>query len=196
MSHDAMLNKPIIEILARHPDIIDVLDVGAGRGSWGHTIRAGLGRKVKMLAIEKWPDNCDILEATGLYTHIINDDALNMAKYYGPGSIDVVLASQVIEHLDGDDGHKLIDVMKGVASRLVIITTPLGFMPVTAENNLNPFERHLSGWNEADFWARGFDTQVLDMRPLTRSIKLVDNVRRRLFGLYDPRQIIATWSPR
>lgn len=189
-----MLNKPIVEILRQHPGIRRVMDVGAGRGSWGYYIRAGLGKKVSMLAIEKWPHNCDILKATGLYTHIINDDALNLADYYGFNTVHVVIASQVIEHLDPDDGHKLITIMKRIASDLVIITTPLGHMEVSAENNPNPYERHLSGWSEADFWQHGFHTEVLDMRPLTRSIKLVDNVRRRLFGLYDPRQIIATYA--
>lgn len=195
MSHDQLLNKPILEILARHPGIRRVLDVGAGRGSWGYHIKAGLGKKISMLAIEKWPDNCDIIEATGLYTHVINDDALNLADYYGVNTVDVVLASQVLEHLTRNQGLKLIKIMKSIASRLVIITTPLGFMDVTAENNPNPFERHLSGWTEADFQVLGFLTEVLDMRPLTRSIKIVDNVRRALFGLYDPRQIIATWTP-
>ena len=195
MSHDFMLNKPIVEIMARYPGIKRVLDVGAGHGSWGHTIRAGLGKKVTMLAIEKWPDNCDILQATGLYTHVINDDALNLADYYGVDAVDVVLACQIIEHLEPREGHSLIRILKAIASDLVIITTPLGFMPVTAENNPNPYERHLSGWTEADFWQYGFDTEVLDMRPMNRSIKLVDNLRRWVFGLYDPRQIIATWEP-
>ena len=195
MSHDFMLNKPIVEILARHPGVKRVLDVGAGRGSWGHVIRAGLGKKVTMLAIEKWTTNCDILQATGLYTHIINDDALNIGDYYGNDSVDVVLACQIIEHLTSLEGHILITRMKTVASDLVIITTPLGHMEVTAENNLNPHEKHLSGWVEADFWQYGFNTEVLDMRSLTRSIKMVDNLRRWVFGLYDPRQIIATWEP-
>ena len=195
MSHDFMLNKPIVEILRQYPGIRRVLDVGAGRGSWGYHIKAGLGKKVSMLAIEKWPNNCDVIEATGLYTRIINDDALNLGNYYGFNTVNVVLACQIIEHLTPVEGRALIRIMKSVASDLVIITTPLGFMSVTAENNPNPFERHLSGWTEAELKDLGFHTEVLDMRPLTRSIKFIDNIRRALFGLYDPRQIVATWTP-
>lgn len=194
MSHDFLLNKPILKILSKYPDIDRVLDIGAGLGSWGQIIRAGLSKKIEICAIEKYSENCERLLATGLYTHVICDDALKLMDYYSPGAFDVVLACQVIEHMGRLNGSILIDIMKDLASKLVIITTPQGYMPVSAETNPNPYEKHLSGWAEADFKKKGFKTTVLDMRPMNRSIRLVDDLRRWLFGLYDPHQIIATWE--
>ena len=195
MSHDVALNDPILEIISRYEPIKSVLDIGAGDGSWGHLIRAGLCRKVDMVAIEKYLDNCSKLYATGIYCNVVHADALNALDHFDRKGVDVVLASQVIEHLEKEDGLKLIDIMKELASKLVIVATPRGYMPVSAENNPNKYEKHLSGWNEADFRRLGFETQVLDMRSqMNRSVRLVDTLRRKIFRLYDPHQIIAVWS--
>lgn len=196
MSHDFLLNNPVIDILVKYPDVVRVLDVGAGYGSWGQVIRAGLNKNINLVAIEKYPESCERLRNTGMYSEVICDDALNLLDYFTEGSFDVVLASQVIEHFEKDDGFSLIRIMKSLASQLVIICTPRGYMHVSAEGNPNIYERHLSGWIEDDFRGLDFETSVLDMRATTRSIRLVDDVRRFIFRLYDPHQIIAIWDTR
>lgn len=195
MSHDIALNDPIIEILSTYPGIKRVLDVGAGYGSWGQIIRAGLNRKVDLVAIEKYPENCERLRNTGMYSEVICDDALTLLDYFTEKSFDLVLASQVIEHLEKKAGFKLIRMMKSITSMVLVIATPRGYMPVSAKDNPNKYEKHLSGWTEDDFRGLVFETKVLDMRnQMNRSIRLFDNIRRFIFNLYDPHQIIAIWE--
>jgi len=68
---------------------------------------------------------------------------------------DVVVLSHVIEHFDRDTGWQVIRKLEEIASRVVYIETPHGFIEQTAFDG-NPYQRHQSGWFPADFEARGY----------------------------------------
>lgn len=69
-------------------------------------------------------------------------------------SADVCWCSDVIEHLESDDGLRLLEEMARVARRGTVIRTPLGFWEQSAEDSPweedrehpNPHQAHLSGW--------------------------------------------------
>lgn len=70
-------------------------------------------------------------------------------------SFDAVLMMDLIEHLDRDDGDRLIERMIAVAARKLIVFTPNGFVEQN-EYDDNPLQVHRSGWSVADFERRGF----------------------------------------
>jgi hypothetical protein len=71
---------------------------------------------------------------------------------------DVVIASEVIEHFDKWNGYNLIQRMEQLATKLVIITTPNGFLMQGPEFG-NPWQRHKSGWFVQDFIGLGYKVQ-------------------------------------
>ena len=82
-------------------------------------------------------------------------DVLGISSQFKPNSFDVVLASDVIEHLEKEDGNKLISKMEKIAKKKVIIFTPNGFLKQGEFDN-NPWQVHKSGWNIAEMESKGY----------------------------------------
>lgn len=71
---------------------------------------------------------------------------------------DVVICHHVIEHLPKGDGRSLLARLEGMYNRLLVVATPTGFVD-TGYNVLlhdNEAERHLCGWEMAEFRDRGY----------------------------------------
>jgi hypothetical protein len=79
-----------------------------------------------------------------------------MTHDFGDRRFDVVIANELIEHLDKWAGWKLLERLEQIASRLIIVTTPNGFVPQGPEHG-NPWQRHRSGWFTHDFEGLGYD---------------------------------------
>lgn len=74
---------------------------------------------------------------------------------FKPKSFDVVMASEVLEHLAKDKGCELIRKMEVWARKKIILTTPNGNLYQDAYDD-NPLQRHLSGWNVNELRKIGF----------------------------------------
>lgn len=74
---------------------------------------------------------------------------------YRTGSFDVVVALDVIEHLERPDGERLLGEMERLSRRFVVVLTPNGFFPQAAKPG-QPWFAHLSGWDARDFDCRGY----------------------------------------
>jgi len=71
---------------------------------------------------------------------------------------DVVIANEFIEHLNKEDGWRLLSRLEALASKLIIITTPNGFLPQGPEFG-NQWQIHKSGWFVNDFTGLGFEVR-------------------------------------
>lgn len=71
------------------------------------------------------------------------------------GSFDIVLAVEVLEHLEKEEGRKLIKEWEEIACRQVIVTTPVGVCEVRAIND-SPYDEHKSSWYPAEFKQLGY----------------------------------------
>ncbi len=76
-------------------------------------------------------------------------------------SVDCVLAVDLLEHLEKDEGRLLLDNMERTAKRRVVVMTPNGYLP-QEECNGNPFQVHRSMWNPADFESEGYSVYGLN----------------------------------
>jgi len=74
---------------------------------------------------------------------------------FKPDSFDVVMASEVLEHLAKDEGYELIQKMELWARKKIILTTPNGYLWQDGYGD-NPHQRHLSGWSADELRKMGY----------------------------------------
>jgi hypothetical protein len=93
-------------------------------------------------------------------------DGREVVSHFGPRSFDVVVALDVVEHFEKDDGWRFLDAIEAVARRRVVVFTPNGFLP-QGEKDHNPLQIHRSGWTTGEFRARGYTvTGINGWKPL------------------------------
>lgn len=143
--------------------ITSVLDVGCGFNSPVQYLKPRPARLVGVDAFEPAIEKSRLRSIHDEY-HLMN--IKEIARDFGPGSFDCVLASDVIEHLTERDALDLVHQMEKVASKKVIIYTPNGFLP-QGEKYGNPLQRHLSGWTAERMRQLGYRvTGIEGWRPL------------------------------
>lgn len=126
-----------------HPKTI--LDVGPGRGKFGILCREYVPTLNYIAAVEAWePYVTDQLRCIYdcVFVHDVRDLSDDTLQSY-----DLVLMSEVIEHLPKDDGLALLERIRGH----IVITTPEEFFPSV---DYPPTEKHVSHWTLDDFGDR------------------------------------------
>lgn len=127
-----------------------ILDAGCGRDSPLKHIKNG-SYKVGLDFYEPY-----IVQSKAKRIH--NDYVIGDVKEmpFKDKSFDVAVSIEVLEHLDKDDGLKMIKEMERVAKRKIILTTPNGFLATYGGPKDNPREKHLSGWTYDELKKLGF----------------------------------------
>jgi len=161
-----------------------LLDVGCGRG--GNILvvkrqRTHAGIKVVGFDMFK-PYVCECVEL-GVYDNLMICDAKHM-PFNLECSFDVVLCSEVIEHMTKKEGVKLLENVEKLASRQVIVTTPFGYTegPYNKIEEDNICQLHRSGWDPADFRKRGYEVwgmhqfSPLEKLPLVQKLPFNFNI--------------------
>jgi len=134
-----------------------VLDVGFGFGKWGFLIRdtfdvmAGQNFnkedwKINITGVEIF-DKCITSIQKKVYDKIIKKDIFKAIKRLG--SYDLVILGDVIEHIEKEKAHSLLNKLFEHTEN-ILVSTPLGFMPQGAWAG-NENEIHKSGWELSDF---------------------------------------------
>src|SRR5262249_40580341 len=68
---------------------------------------------------------------------------------------DACVALDVIEHLEKEDGWRMLEAMERLSSRRVVIHTPNGFLPQQSHDG--DLQQHLSGWTAEEMRSRGYE---------------------------------------
>ena len=76
-------------------------------------------------------------------------------------SFDAVVLFQVLEHLQKNECYSLIQQVEEIANKMIVITTPNGFVEQEPYNN-NPFQEHKSGWVVDEFRKLGYSVYGLE----------------------------------
>ncbi|MGQ9806343.1 MAG: class I SAM-dependent methyltransferase [Chlorobiales bacterium] len=91
---------------------------------------------------------------------------LDIDVIFEPKSFDTVLASDVIEHFEKEEGLQLLRKIEKVARKKVIIFTPNGFQPQGEFDN-NAYQQHRSGWTVKEMQSLGFKVEgMMGFKPL------------------------------
>lgn len=136
---------PMVLQLVRDTGAQTVLDVGPGWGKFGVLLREYAGVE-HVDAVEKWAPYVKAHGLKGIYRAVVVGDVCDLPDEILAG-YDVVLMSEVLEHIDRDAATELLNRIPGH----VVLSTPVRWHQQAHEV---PTEVHRSLWSAEDFRAR------------------------------------------
>ncbi len=134
---------------------ITVLDLGCGNGN------PFIGADIPLLVgVDIWKNKFNMPEYDEIYFH----DIRKINQLFPEKSFDVVTAIDTIEHLEKEEGYKLIRDAEKIAKKKVIFFTPKKWdknKEAVVNKKYwsygNPNNYHKSHWKEEDFTSRGYE---------------------------------------
>lgn len=130
----------------------------------------GCGIRPQTLAIgrfhvccEPFPEYASHLQAAIRSRSVRGDLVLQLSwadvlRSFPDKSVDTVFLLDVIEHLEKEEGARLLRDTERIARRQIVLFTPLGFMPQHCAGSTDGWglggaevQEHLSGWSPDDF---------------------------------------------
>lgn len=190
MSHDGKLNKPVLCLI---PDnIYSILDLGCGWGMWGLLLRIQKGYDERLDGLDVYKPFIDNLNKIQIYDKLFNYNVVDYLKSSLFTFYDLVVCGDLIEHLEREDGLKVIERLK--KSKRVIITTPYIKSKTLKEQKghwtKNDKMFHTSGYTPKDF--DGYEIKLIDIAYVPRYLKPILKIREKIIGkTYSDKEIIA-----
>jgi hypothetical protein len=176
----------MIEALERAVAAPDpLLDVGCGNNS---PVLRFARRPPYSVGVDLHRPWLDESRQKGIHDEYVEANVLEIGKRFEPGQFQVVLACDLLEHLDAKDGGTLLTLMETIASERVVILTPNGYLP-QGETWGNPLQVHRSGWDADALRERGYDVDGLNGVRWLRGERGGARVRPRRIG-----ERLAWWS--
>lgn len=172
------------EIKKLIPQKSNVLDVGCGDGHLAHWIN--YFGEYKIVGIDINEEDLEIAKnrLTENKKPIFEDlFLLDLTKRIPfKKKFDVVLCSQVVEHLEKDKALQLVQKLENLAKERVIIATINGFFQF---NHRDPSEHdiHLSGWSTKEFISLGYNVYGHGLRFIYKPGALKDRLPKFLHPL-------------
>ena len=132
-------------------DCETLLDVGCGAYSPLQHLR----RKPHSTGVDAFEPSIKASRSKGIHDEYRQLNILELENSFEENSYDCVLLNDVIEHLEKEDGLKLIRMLEKIAKKRVIIFTPNGFVPQEPFEG-NPWQEHKSGWSVKEMQDHGY----------------------------------------
>ncbi len=180
MSHDASINPHIIRLLPESLNDIRILDCGIGYGYWAYYIKTVLGATPHIVGIDTFEGHIETQKKLRLYDEIYQIDVSDLP--FPSNSFDLVIATEVIEHLPKNEGYKAINGIERVSSDRIILSVPNGPRP-QSESYGNKYEAHQSSWWKRDLENLGYHVVLVIGPELHKSLALVESIRRLIFRI-------------
>ncbi len=138
-----------IEILKKESlDCQTILDLGCGYNS-----PLGCCQVSFSLGVELFEPYLKESQKKGLHNQYLKADVRTVD--FKPKSFETVLALELLEHLNKEEGYRLIKKMESWAEKKIIITTPNGYLKQDSYDQ-NLLQRHKSGWDVKELENLGF----------------------------------------
>lgn len=173
-------NKLFYSILKEKFETTDsILELGAGRNSYIRNI----DKKVHITAVDVHENSIEDAKKNIIYNEYIQADVLMMDGKINNKSYDIVVAFDLIEHFDKENGERLIRLMENIARKRIIIFTPNGYLPQPAFDN-NPFQEHKSGWSFDEMRRRGFHVRGINGIKFLTGMYSLPRIRPKELGVF------------
>ncbi len=162
MSSPLEIDQLVIPLI----DGYTILDVGCGWGKWGSLIRTcwyrtnkGTGNTLPELLIGT---DLFLPSLKRVKSHKIYDDVVLCHAAFLPfreNVFDVVLAIEMLEHIEKSDGTKVLNEIERTSKNTVIVSTP-HISPyregTIGPEGFNKYDAHISKWRVKDFRSRNY----------------------------------------
>lgn len=131
-----------------------ILDVGCGDGYLISLLNKD--KKFRVVGVDLYKPYLKIAKERGVFKRLIRKDIRYLK--FPEKSFDVVMSSQVVEHLGKRESQRLIREMERIARYKVLVGTTNGFFPFDAieGGDKNPLQVHKSGWSPEEFRKQGY----------------------------------------
>ena len=151
------------------------LDVGCGHGKWGFLLkiyRWSPEKSTEVTGVDLFEPHIVALRKAGIYDRLEVASALELP--FPDKSFDSAIACEILEHLNQDEGPKLISELKRVCRQSFVVTTP-NFPCLRGGgetiDGFNEYEAHKHNFLYPEFARLGF-TQITGIGFKAPSYKL------------------------
>lgn len=154
-------------------DIVSVLDAACGLSLKSKYIPAQI--RVGVDIHEKY---FEYIESDVPYV-TIKYDIRKLSEIFMPKSFDLVIALDVVEHLEKEEALDVMRQCEIIAKKAVIIETPRGYVPQNIDiqgHGGDEWQTHRCGWEVEEFEELGYKTLVrgYEMRDVKRHTEIDD----------------------
>lgn len=152
-SNSLLVSHICVKIIALKPE--SILDIGTGFGKYGFLAREYTDICHVRYSPQEWQTKIDGIEIFPgyigdlqklIYNDIYIGDALDMLSRLG--NYDLILAIDLIEHLEKEKGLYFLRLVKKKAG-MALIATPMVVRKQKTKYN-NVYERHISRWTKRE----------------------------------------------
>lgn len=184
-----------MELIPSEVDEKLILDVGCAKGYWGYEIKTKRIGTPIVLGLDLWvPYIQDTKMYMRSFAHIYHDLVLADGRQvpFRDRVFDIVLASDLLEHLTREDGLLLLRELERVGRNRIIASTPSRPIAQGALEG-NPFQRHLSSWKEEDLAKRGYEVKTVYIE--SKSVfEAATKIAKSVFRISKPLGMILAWK--
>ena len=137
------------------PPLESVLDIGCGLSFKGQYINAQ-----RHLAFDAYRPYLEKIQSKVFFT-AVQGNAKEIGSYFLPQSFDMVIATDILEHLDKADGLKLLSDMEILARKVIYIEIPETNIPQNIDiwgHGGHTWQTHRSSgeWSKEELESLGF----------------------------------------
>jgi ubiquinone/menaquinone biosynthesis C-methylase UbiE len=159
-----------------------IVDVGCGKGGLMAAVRPSEKHPPFVIGLDIFTPYLEICKTQGSHDELIRADVRHLPLRNH--SVDIVLCSQVLEHVPKRDGASLIAELTRVTWQRTIVATPVGFIPFLpldpTDEVRNPFNEHKAGWTTTELERLGFRIVGQGLRAIYGEHGLARRMPRRL----------------
>jgi 2-polyprenyl-3-methyl-5-hydroxy-6-metoxy-1,4-benzoquinol methylase len=138
-------------------EIKSILDVACGLSLKSKYIKADI-----RVGVDIYKEYFNHIETDVEYIPVVYD-VRKMQDIFLPKTFDIVLALDIVEHLEKEESLELLKQCEKFARKAVIIETPNGYIPQNIDilgHGGHEFQTHRCGWTVEELEKLGFKTIV------------------------------------
>lgn len=135
------------------PKVESILDVACGLSLKSKFLKADI-----RVGVDIYPEYFKHIESDVPYV-VVKGDVTKLHEMFLPKSFDIVIALDIIEHLDKEESLKMIAECEKIARKAVILETPKGYVPQNIDilgHGGHEFQTHRCGWEVEELKALGY----------------------------------------